>query len=246
MDFLGVFLLTRTGIEPQNFAIPFSMAEVAETQRFVGREKELEAIHLSLAGDGRRRTVVLHGLGGMGKTLSEMTAEVVKNNEEHGWYENCATFPEAMAMLHSEVSEALEAWRKWGLEDKTDPDQEQAVAAGFPPGKPEGVGSEFADIFIRLLDDAWLYGQVDLEPWELPASALAGKSFPANMNALHDLISAVSTNVKGGSLYVQRLSVILSYLQALCQEYGIDLEAEYERKMVYNRTRPYRHGGKAI
>ena len=32
--------------------------------------------------------------------------------------------------------------------------------------KPEGVGSEFADIFIRLLDDAWLFGQMDLEAAE--------------------------------------------------------------------------------
>lgn len=61
-------LLTKTGIERQSFAVPFSLAEVVEAHRFVGREKELEEIHLSLAGDGRRRTVVLHGLGGMGKT----------------------------------------------------------------------------------------------------------------------------------------------------------------------------------
>ena len=31
-----------------------------------------------------------------------------------------------------------------------------------------------------------------------------------------------------------------------CRRYAIDLEAEYERKMAYNRTRPYRHGGKAL
>jgi hypothetical protein len=175
------------------------------------------------------------------KTLSEMTAEVVKNNEEHGWYENCATFPEAMAMLHSEVSEALEAWRKWDLADVTDTNP----LLGKVP-KPEGVGSEFADIFIRLLDDAWLFGQVDLEPVELPATATVSRSFPANINTLHDLISAVSTGHKSGELYVLRLSAILSYLQAMCTAYGIGLEAEYERKMAYNRTRPYRHGGKAI
>ena len=55
------------------------------------------------------------------KTLAQMTAEIVENNTAKGWYENCATFPEAMAMLHSEVSEALEAWRKYGLEDVTQP-----------------------------------------------------------------------------------------------------------------------------
>ena len=68
VDLLKVFMLTRLGIERQNFAIAFSLAGVAEAPRFVGREKELEQIHLSLAGDGRRRTVILHGLGGMGKT----------------------------------------------------------------------------------------------------------------------------------------------------------------------------------
>jgi hypothetical protein len=34
----------------------------------VAREEELAEIHMSLRGDGSRRTVVLHGLGGIGKT----------------------------------------------------------------------------------------------------------------------------------------------------------------------------------
>jgi hypothetical protein len=46
----------------------------------------------------------------------------------------------------------------------------------------QGVGSEFADVFIRLLD--------------------------------------------------------------YCARFGVDLEAEYERKMAYNQTRPYRHGNR--
>jgi NTP pyrophosphatase (non-canonical NTP hydrolase) len=116
------------------------------------------------------------------KTLAQMTAEVVENNTAKGWYENCATFPEAMALLHSEVSEALEAWRIWGTGDGT-------AGSAYTPGgdlgaKPEGVGSEFADILIRLLDD--------------------------------------------------------------CYRFNIDLEAEYERKAAYNRTRAYRHGGKRL
>lgn len=65
---LEVFVLTRAGPERQTFAIPLSLAGVAEAPRFVGRGQELEDIHSSLAGDGRRRTVVLHGLGGIGKT----------------------------------------------------------------------------------------------------------------------------------------------------------------------------------
>ena len=37
---------------------------------------------------------------------------------------------------------------------------------------------------------------------------------------------------------------ILVRLLDFCGENGIDLEAEYEKKMAYNRTRSYRHGGK--
>jgi hypothetical protein len=32
----------------------------------------------------------------------------------------------------------------------------------------------------------------------------------------------------------------------MCEEYDIDIEKEYERKLAFNRTRPYRHGGKKL
>lgn len=182
------------------------------------------------------------------KTLAQMTAEVVQNNTAHGWYETCATFPEALALLHSEVSEALDAWRKHGLE-------EWFVHKSYPPEpgavpKPEGVPSEFADIFIRLLDDAWLFGQVDLEHGAsrlAPLDYLVTGSFPGNMNILHDLISKVSRGPDGGPLgYEELWASILVYLRELCVQYDIDLLAEYEKKMAFNRTRPYRHGDKRI
>ncbi|KAK3615101.1 hypothetical protein LTR56_026802 [Elasticomyces elasticus] len=56
------------GTKRHNYAVPFSLAGVAEAQLFVGRENELHEIHVSLGGDGSRRMVVLHGLGGIGKT----------------------------------------------------------------------------------------------------------------------------------------------------------------------------------
>lgn len=53
------------------------------------------------------------------------------------------TVPEQLVMIHSELSEALEAWRERGLENWHRED-----------GKPEGVASELADVFIRLVDTA--------------------------------------------------------------------------------------------
>ncbi len=51
--------------------IPFSLAEVSETEHFVARQEELADICMALSGhggDGSRRTVILQGLGGIGKT----------------------------------------------------------------------------------------------------------------------------------------------------------------------------------
>ena len=117
------------------------------------------------------------------KTIEAMQAEVLENNAERGWLDEPYSFGDCIANLHGEVSEAWEAWRKWGLTDMT-PNTDALKFARFitDPPKPDGVGSEFADIFIRLLDD--------------------------------------------------------------CERFGVNLREEYERKMAFNRTRPYRHGNK--
>src|SRR5262249_40737012 len=39
---------------------------------------------------------------------------------------------------------------------------------------------------------------------------------------------------------------VLIRLLDVCDIYGIDLATEYERKMAFNRTRPYQHGGRTL
>ena len=60
--------LTGIGIEREDFSVAFSLSDVPKIDQFVAREEELTEIHRMLRGDGSRRTVVLHGLGGVGKT----------------------------------------------------------------------------------------------------------------------------------------------------------------------------------
>lgn len=48
--------------------MPLILDDVPEIERFVARETELAEIHERLRSDGSRRAVVLHGLGGIGKT----------------------------------------------------------------------------------------------------------------------------------------------------------------------------------
>lgn len=122
--------------------------------------------------------------------LQAMQTEVREVNEANGWFDADRSVGDDVALLHSEVSEALEAYRDHGLEDATigDPVEVRSWPSGdylgMRPPKPEGFGSELADVLVRLLDT--------------------------------------------------------------CERRGVDLAAEFDRKVAYNRTRGHRHGGKLL
>jgi NTP pyrophosphatase (non-canonical NTP hydrolase) len=120
----------------------------------------------------------------LAKGLEAAQLWVTEVNKANGWYDADRTFGDEIALLHSEVSEMLEAYREHGLTDVTG----QTTTISFDPPaqyvKPEGVGSEVADVLVRLLD--------------------------------------------------------------FCERHGIDLYDEFLRKMAYNETRGYRHGGKKL
>lgn len=94
---------------------------------------------------------------------------------DKGWIDSSRTFGDEIALMHSELSEALEEFRNG---------QDFKVVYKGKDGKPEGIPIEFADLLIRLF--------------------------------------------------------------ALCQQVGIDLDTALRVKLEFNKTRPYRHGGKKL
>jgi hypothetical protein len=165
-------------------------------------------------------------------------------------------FHVAMALLHSEVGEASDAWRRWGLEDATATTDGNGLilyeSAGEPEirdgiAKPEGVGSEFADVYVRMLDTSGRYGLELVSNLRSYVTGTAGDvsdDFLVNMDRLHVLIAWVSVAYDTAGDYMLKFAGVLVFLWQLCAAYGIDLDREYDRKMRYNWTRPYKNGGK--
>jgi hypothetical protein len=77
---LGLIAAFNTGTKREDFVVPFSLSNISDIEHFVAREAELAEIRARLSGDGSRRTVVLHGLGGIGKT--QLSIAYTKRHKE--------------------------------------------------------------------------------------------------------------------------------------------------------------------
>lgn len=78
--------------------------------------------------------------------LNDWRDEVHDWAQSKGWWERPEdqNIPSKLALVHSEVSEALEDYREGNMETTR--------AAPLPSSKPVGFPSEIADVFIRLFD----------------------------------------------------------------------------------------------
>lgn len=205
----------------------------------------------------------------MAKTLAQMATEIRENNIEKGWRSPDGgpggnTWGDYVALLHSEISEALEAYRDHRLEDATGPGVVLATyidprtGDGFDqhaPSKPEGVGSEFADVLIRLIDMSDVFSAPIHQPlfdMDCELADVSPLDAPEWVATFGDRMTWLHLRASELVLWADerrrpwKLTFILRALVAVADHYGIDLTAEYERKITYNRTRTFQHGGRTL
>ena len=185
--------------------------------------------------------------------LAELQREAHAIAKDHGWWDEERTFGDLIALVHSELSEALEAYRVCGIVDCPHEHTEGA-----------GVASELADVVIRVVDmvegcdigmhacvaEARTKGADDIRALELD-------SFGSWIAELHGTVTfmyiAYMRGLYGPSVTeeawdkLERMTAMfIGQVEVMAAHYGIDLDAAIEAKMEYNRGREYRHGGKAL
>lgn len=191
------------------------------------------------------------------ENIEQIKKEIHKNSIAHGWWTEPRPFGEICALIHSELSEALEEYRNMrpcvyivkSEEIKAiSPEQYQLNGE-----KPEGIAVELADAVIRILD---YMDEMVLD--YLPDADEIYKDIPLNFGEFialchSDITDAYNRSRMGEGKYYEKiigisaaLSVCISRIDAFCESCGLDLSQVIALKHEYNKTRPYRHGGKLI
>ena len=123
--------------------------------------------------------------------------------------------------------------------------------------KPEGIAVELADCIIRILD--W-FGKEGLDtdalideatkmimcdvPGRIYASSLG--NCIARWHLLLSLAYSCWCRASGTQAAALRMALCVAEILDWADGEGVDMEAILDMKHAYNKTRPYRHGGKVL
>lgn len=156
---------------------------------------------------------------------------------EKGWHDEERSLAALTLLMQSEVAEVLEDYRA-----------NRGITEIYSEGdnhKICGIPVEIADLVIRVADYCGKYN-IDLESWTTAApqpigDSIAFEEWLARIN--YTLSQAWADRLLGVGFW---LGVAVSYAFSMATTFSIDLWAVIDEKTAFNRTRPYRHGGKKI
>lgn len=185
--------------------------------------------------------------------LGEWQMEVLKTNVDHGWFDSDRSWSDSCALLISEIYEMFEAYRSWELDDATEMScphwsvnvRQHVSNAPTHLCKPEGVGSELADVLVRWLDTVEREGFVaNAFPQEY-FTFIGSDGFSGHiMSGTKHMVDAWWNDTSDMKKFALRQ--VLAWIFGFAVYYEIDLAYEYERKIAFNKTRPKLHGGKKL
>ena len=169
---------------------------------------------------------------------NKFAKEAYEVSVSKGWHdardlEDPDTRASMYALIHSEISEALECIRNGEL-----------TTTYAKSGKPEGLPSELADVFIRVCDFTHCFGvspqKIKLRGLVKPIPAMKAAAAIAAMHK--DVSDALDTQEEEW----EHLGWLISRCYQLAEAYDVDLDSAILEKHAFNKTRPRLHGGKAI
>jgi hypothetical protein len=175
--------------------------------------------------------------------IDELIKEAHQTAVEHGWWEPEKPLDEVLALIHSELSEALEEYRKSHGYNKiyySDGYSETSTVPVVGCNKPEGIPVELADACIRIYDYIGCAG-AGKSFYGFILSGDSSGSFPRFITSCHLYISYAFLETDKA---IEWLLGLERFIRDYCCSNEIDLEIAIKIKMDYNKTRPYRHGGK--
>ena len=198
-------------------------------------------------------------------TINELARTVHENAVAHGWWEDERGFPEIVALICSEWSEALEEARNFRPlmytccdacgDGPCDVEIGTRTDCAFRPDgkKPEGVAVELMDGVIRILDYLGHAGAEivddDGSPAEITPLLEAYDAeeiqipLPELVAWLHyHTANAMEPGEEGESIEGLIGAMIAAMCWTLAQ--GLDPLEVILLKHAYNVTRPYKHGKK--
>lgn len=173
--------------------------------------------------------------------LQKLAKEIYEIAVAHGWHEDTKPNGLWMALVVSEVAEAIEADRKHISVNGNIEGFHKLIEVGhdfktvYRDYLKGSVAEELADIVIRLLDYIYMRWGDKYEWWYSPHSFRIPDDFPVAAWKL------VKEHLNEGSMNVRDS---IQYVIEWADKLNIDLEEHIKWKMRYNSLRAYKHGGK--
>ena len=179
--------------------------------------------------------------------LSAWAVDIYKNACEHGWHDKPLSPEHYCGLIMTEIAEAVEADRKGRRSDDAEfkralsseaKGSDFSFTACYHDYVKGSIEEEFADVVIRLLDmSRGLYGNEMCWTDSYPL----GKMYNSDKSFIENAWSFVRRVLNFGTM---NISDSVAFMYVWSEHLGIDLDQHIEWKMMYNKIRPYKHGGK--